>query len=110
MTLKDCTKEELIKIVNYIAGRIGLQNKDYYIESALSDVEYMRQRKALDRADELNELSHKKRMEYINLLKPYDGCKYADIPLDVLNKADALMKEAQKADKECEKLIKLVVK
>ena len=105
MTLKDCTKEELIYVCNYIAGRIGLHNKDYYIESALGNVEYERKKRKLDRAEELNQLSTKKRNEYINLLKPYDGRKYIDIPFDVLNKASALIREAEKADKEYDKIL-----
>lgn len=110
MTLKDCTKEELIYIVNYIAGRIGLQNKDYYIKSALSEVEYERKRKKLDRAEELNQLSAKKRAEYIELLKGYDGMKLVEIPLGVIYEAEALLKEAEKADKEFDKIMKEVDK
>ena len=108
MKLKDCTKEELIHIVNYIAGRISLLNKDYYIESALAEVEYKRKRKMLDRAEELNQLSAQKRNAYIEILKPYNGMKYADIPFDVLCRASALQKEAQKADKEWVKIMKEV--
>ena len=109
MTLKDCTKEELIYCVNYIAGRIGLHNKDYYIESALGEVKYQRDKKKLDRAEELTRLSSEKRYEYIELLKPYEGMKYTDIPLDVLRKASALIKEAEKADKEYDKIMKDVL-
>lgn len=105
MTLRDCTKEELIYVCNYIAGRIGLHNKDYYIESALCEVEYERNKKKLDRAEEFSQLSTKKRQEYINLLKPYEGKKYIDIPFDVLSKASALIKEAEKADKEYDKIL-----
>lgn len=109
MTLKDCTKEELIYCVNYIAGRFGLHNKDYYIESALGNVEYERQRKKLDKAEEFNQLSAKKRKEYVSLLKPYEGKKYFDVPLEVINKASVLMKEAEKADKEYDKIMKEVL-
>ena len=109
MTLKDCTKEELIYCINYIAGRIGLLKKDYYIESALGEVEYRRNKKKLDRAEELTKLSGEKRSEYIELLKPYNGMKYADIPFDVLNKASALLKEAEKVDKEYDKIMKEVL-
>ena len=71
MTLKECTKEELIHIVQYIAGRIGLQKRDYYIKIALSDVEYLRTQKKLDRAEELNQIATQKRNEYINLMKQF---------------------------------------
>lgn len=109
MKLKDCTKEELIYCVNYIAGRIGMHNKDYYIESALGNVEYERKKKKLDKSEEFIQISSKKRNEYIALLKPYEGKKYADIPFEVLKKASALMKEAEKADKEYDKIMKEVL-
>ena len=105
MTLKDCTKEELMHIINYITGRYFPTNKDYYIESALGEVKYQRDKKKLDKAEELNKLSTKKRYEYIDLLKPYEGKKYIDIPFDVLNKASALIREAEKADKEYDKIL-----
>ena len=109
MTLKDCTKEELIYCVNYIAGRMGLHNKDYYIETALECVKYKRQKSKLDRAEEFNQLSAKKRKEYVALLKPYEGKKYTDVPLYVITKASALLKEAEKADKEYDKIMKEVL-
>ena len=84
-------------------------NKDYYIESALGNVEYERNKKKLNRAEELTRLSSEKRNAYIELLKPYEGMKYADIPFDVLNKASALIKEAEKADKEYDKIMKEVL-
>lgn len=108
MTLKDCTKEELIYMVNYIAGRVGVQNKDYYIKLALGEVAYSREKKKLDRAEELNQLSARKRNEYINLMKQYGGKSGVDVPLDVFKKALALLEEAQKADKEWEKIMKEV--
>ena len=105
MTLKDCTKEELIYIVNYIAGRYFPTNKDYYIESAVGEVKYQRDKKKLNKAEKLNQLSTKKRHEYIDRLKPYEGKKYIDIPFDVLNKASVLIREAEKADKEYDKIL-----
>ena len=106
MTLKDCTKDELIYCVKYIAGQCGLFKEDYYIESALANVKYKRDRKKLDRAEELKQLAAEKRKEYIRLLKPYNGMAYADVPIDVLRKSGKLMQEAQKADKEWDKIMK----
>lgn len=69
----------------------------------------MRDKKKLDKAEELNQLSAKKRKEYISLMKPYSGKTYADVPFEVLKKASALMKEAQKADEEYNKIMKEVL-
>jgi hypothetical protein len=41
-------------------------------------------------------------------MKQYDGKKYVDIPLDVLSKASALIKEAQKADEEYNKIMAVI--
>ena len=73
MTLKECTKEELIYIINYIAERLVF--KDCKIQSALIDVEYMRSNKKLNKATELLQIASQKRNEYINIMKPYDGMK-----------------------------------
>ena len=41
----------------------------------------------------------------MELLKPYEGKKITDIPLDILKKADSALKRSRKAD---EKWIKLM--
>lgn len=96
MTLTNCTKEELI----FIIERLQLYNpsQKHFVLRALNDVAMQREEKKLARADQFADLSFKKRQEYIDLLAPYEGKRLVDIPASVLKKADAAMREAQKAD------------
>lgn len=96
MTLTNCTKEELI----FIIERLQLYNptQTHFVQRALNDVEMRREEKKFDEAKKISAYSHQKRQEYIDLLAPYEGKRLVDIPASVLEKADAAMREAQKAD------------
>ena len=96
MKLKDCTKDELI----FVIERLQLYNpsQKHFIFRALNDVEMRREEKKSDEAKKVSAYAHKKRQEYIDLLAPYEGKRLGDIPTSVLERADAAMKEAQKAD------------
>lgn len=105
MTLKQCTKDELIWLVNRIAQRNCYPNQEYEISRALNELSYEREKKRLDEAERWAKISHDKRMEYCELLKPYDGWKWIDIPLEVVNKCVELIKDAEAADKKWDELI-----
>lgn len=106
MTLKDCTKAELLWIIDRLRNR-GLYRLDTIIAIALNDLEYQREQKKLDEADRLNEESARLRQQAAELLTPYEGKPILDIPADVLDRAAALQEEAQMLDKEWCKLMKL---
>jgi len=101
-TMCQCTKAELLRVIDR-ARRHGLS--DWAIKAALNDLELERLHKSTEEADRLNEFAHGKRMEYCDLMKPYDGWLIKEIPLDVLEKADALLKQAQEADRKWNKLM-----
>ena len=104
MTLQQCTKAELLWVIDR-ACKHNLS--DWAIKAALNDLELEKIRKSMDEADQLREFAYEKRMEYIELMKPYDGWKFIDIPLDVLEKAQAAMDQAQEADRKWEKLMRV---
>ena len=104
MTLKQCTKEELLFVIEHIQTHY-MFNLSYYINRALSELEYQRQMKKIDEADKYAKLSYEKMNEYAQLLKPYEGKKVVEIPLDIIKKADRLLKEAREADKKYTKLM-----
>lgn len=106
MTLKDCTKAELLWIIDRLRNR-GLYRLDTIISIALNDLEYQREQKKLDEADRLNERSARLRRQYVELLTPYEGKPILDIPADVLDHAAALQEEAQMLDKKWCKLMKV---
>ena len=72
MTLKDCTKAELLWIIDRLRNR-GLYRLDTIIAIALNDLEYQREQKKLDEADRLNEESARLRQQAAELLTPYEG-------------------------------------
>ena len=103
--LRACSKDDLIWIIKRVLLMTTLTDWDYYVSRALGDLRYEKDRRKLNKADEYADLSYKKRLEYIELLSPYDGVPFKDIPLDVLQKADKAMNEAQAADKKWNKLM-----
>ena len=92
MTLKDCTKAELLWIIDRLRNR-GLYRLDTIIAIALNDLEYQREQKKLDEADRLNEESARLRQQAAELLTPYEGKPILDIPADVLDHASAILED-----------------
>lgn len=102
MTLKDCTKEELL----YIIGRFDIYDRGL-LDRFLSEVNYNRERKRLEEAGKAAEEAREKRVKYFELLKPYEGKPILDVPISVINEAERLMKEAQRADEKWAKLMNI---
>ena len=103
MTLKECTKEELIYILNRISR---FSDYDYHINLALNEIEYKHQMKKIDEAQKWAEIAHDKRKEALELLKCYEGHKFSDIPPEILTQARKLFDEATAADNKWEKINK----
>ena len=97
MTLQQCTKADLLWVIDR-ACKHNLS--DWAIKAALDDLE-------LEKIRKLTQFANEKRMEYIDLMKPYDGWKFIDIPLDVLKKAQAALKQAEEAERKWAKLMGL---
>lgn len=106
MKLQDCTKKELLFVIR-TAKKYGLGSFDFAIDRALNDLEYQREKSRIKKAEELSKVAHDARMEYIEILSPYDGKRLIDIPEDVLVKADQARQKAQKADEQWMKLMKI---
>ena len=98
LRLKDCTKLELLFIIQQFKFHCG-SSGEYYLTQALGDVQMQRLEARHTEADRLSALSYRKRQEYITLLSPYEGAQLSEIPLPVLEAADAAMKEAHAADR-----------
>ncbi len=96
MTLINCTKEELIFVIERL--QIYNPSQKHFVQRALNDVEMRREEKKFEEAKKVSAYAYQKRQEYIDLLAPYEGKRLVDIPASVLEKADAAMREAQKAD------------
>ena len=103
MTLKDCTKEELIFVIKRLQF-YSLSN-DHCVQRALGDVEEEREARKLREARRLSALQNQKMQEYISLMRPYEGISLMDVPEVVLDRADAAMKESHPADMKWRKLM-----
>ena len=104
MTLSQCSKADLIWIINRLAQGPGGRHQ---VSSALADLAYQKSKDALGKAEWYAQLAAEKRQQYIDLLTQYTGMSFADIPLDVLDKAKQLLDAAEAADKMWEKYIDL---
>lgn len=104
MTLNDCTKAELLTIIEHLKRHL-LGSGDYHVKQALLEIEGHRNLAKLEKADKIADLAAQKRQEYIDLLSPYDGKSFGEIPFPVLSKAREAMVAAQKYDEEWNKLM-----
>ena len=108
LTLQDCTKEDLIWIINRVLHMVSFNNADYYIKRALSDLSFEKEKQALDEADKIAEQSKQKWDEYLDVLAPYNGTLIKDIPQNVLKKAQSAYNEAIALDKKWNKMMGIV--
>lgn len=99
LTLNDCTKADLIWIVKRILQMTTLNNADYYMNRALSELAFEKERKDLEEAEKVAEQCRQKWQEYIDILAQFDGKKIMDIPMDVIAKAQKVYDEAIALDK-----------
>ena len=107
MTLKDCTKEELIYIIKHLT-HFDISN--FHLNQALNDVRYERERKKFDEADKLNKIWAENTRKYCEVLKPYEGMRIIDIPREVIEKAEEYRKAADEANKKYEKIMNILKK
>lgn len=106
MTLSQCSKEDLLWVIKRLCnGNLG--RGQYDLERALIDLDYEKEKSRINEAEKYNNLADEKRREYIALLKPYEGARFIDIPLEVLEKADKALKESKKAEEKFAKLLGL---
>lgn len=103
MTLKNCTKEELI----FIVERLSFFDKAH-LERLLYDVEYERVKKKLAEAKRWGEVAASCRQKYADWLKKYHGTPLSQVPMSEIKEADKALKDAEKADREYDKLMKEV--
>ena len=101
--LKDATKEELLA---FIYSRYGAKRIIEDIELWLNE---KRSREALNKLDEYIKISDESFKAYINFMKKADDTKdNLDKKIEYMEKAEAYYKAYKRANKEYDKLSKLV--
>ena len=94
MTLSECTKEELIWICKFLDG-----GSRFSIAEALVEISRKRAEVNFEKYTKYSEQSEAEFRAYVEILKPYDGMKYMDIPLEVIQAADECIQRSREADK-----------
>ncbi len=102
MNLSDCTKADLLWIIKTMC-RYDLS--DLSLQWALNDLEYEKERDRLARADQARQAASAASQRYIELMKPYEGMPLFEVPMDVLQQADAALAESRAANKQWAKLM-----
>lgn len=103
MRLKDCTKEELIFVIERL--QFYSLSGDYYVQRALCDVVEQREERKLEEARRLTDVRLQNLQQYNELLGPYEGKSFADIPQDVMDRAVAALEQYEAANMKWRKLM-----
>lgn len=105
MNLNNLTKADLVWIIERMKQ---YDISGFHYDRAMADFKLNKNMECLKEADRQAQIAHDERVAYCDILKPYDGKRLIDIPLDVIEKADAAMKRAQAADRKWAKLMEEV--
>lgn len=103
MTINDCTKEELKNIIKRLTF---FQGDKYRLNIILNEIEYSRIKKKLDEAERLSQVADICRQRYVEILKKNEGKNLIDIPINEIKEAEQCLKDAEKADREYNRLTK----
>lgn len=97
LQLEKLSKSELIVVIR------AMQNGKK-LERALIQLEQSKREAAYNRADELYKQASAKRKEYISMVKEYAGKPISDIPHDTMLKASRILDEANRLEREADRL------
>ena len=103
MNLEKYTKSELIEAIEMLTG--GSRSE---LERCLYCIDENRVKTLCDEADRLNKMSAEASQQYIDILKPYNGKRIIEIPLDVMEKADDYINKAHALDRQWSKIMKKI--
>ena len=107
MTLAQCTKDDLLWLIDRILQMCCFHQKDYYLARALEDLRYHKEKARIAEAEKFGKIADAKLQEYIEIMRPYDGRKLTDIPLPILEKARQALADADAAERKFARLISL---
>lgn len=100
--LESYTKQELIWLIREMCT-YRLSDQD--LRRAVDELQFDREMKHIDQAQKELNRSIDAQRRYTELLAPYNGVRLIDIPVEILKKADAAVKESRVADKRWRKLM-----
>lgn len=97
--LSKYTKDELIELCKAIAFSVSHLKADQTIKYCLIEIDHRRNLKKIDEADKHAKAADQARGKYIELVNPYRGKSWADIPMDVLEKMKMCLATAEREEK-----------
>lgn len=98
LQLSDCTKPELIQICKSLSA--SCDRDGFHLAQALIDIAQQRASRAMDRAADATGRVLEALRRYDELIAPYEGMRWTDVPADIRCRAVALLTEAQSAEVE----------
>lgn len=97
-TIRDLSKEELIECITHTLEHD--HSAKFLFERKLLYIAEERREKKLKEDEAKGDKWLALEKEYAELLKPYSGMKWKDVPTDVITKAAEISKAAKKAQEE----------
>lgn len=105
MTINECTIDELKIIIERLTF---FENDKYRLNTILNEIEYDRVKEKLNTAERWSEVADSCRQKYVEFLKKHEGKKLIDIPVNEIKEAEQCLKDAERADREYNRLMKEV--
>ena len=103
MNLEKYTKSELIEAIGMLTSGSYAE-----LEKCLYCIDGNRVKKLCEEVDRLNNVAAEARQQYIDILKPYNGKKFSEIPIEVLAKAQNWINAAREEDEKWNKIMKKI--
>lgn len=102
MKLADCTKQELMFIVRRLQEHCLDDGR--YLQRIFADLQFQRDQRKDKEIDRLLDVSIEKHKQYFEILLPYEGMRYSDVPEDILAAAKQASDESEAAFRKWKKL------
>ena len=98
--LRTLSKEDLIQIIAYLDSRPYCS-----AEYAIQRLQHEKDMENIDKAEAVSKQATRCRLEYCDLMSPYAGKPIADIPLPALEQATKALEQAEKLEKQWNRLM-----
>lgn len=103
--IEQLTRADLVFVVRNLCAAMGPEG-DIKLERAIAELDYQKEKMRLLQAEEAAKRAAVARGRIIEILAPYDGMKFIDIPTEALTQAAKAEEEANAAEEEWERIMK----
>jgi len=96
--LKKYTKQELLSLIDKLVFMADPFQSCGYLQRAVCDIEHERAMKLINEGAQHSKQAYEARVQADELLKPYIGKKYGDVPEQVFDKIAECLKRAEREE------------